>query len=107
MSKLAGLWKILRRFKYFIVLLLFALIIGVLDENSVYVRLQRRNAIRELRAKIEYYQEMYERDTRLLEEMESNPETITEIAREKYYMQYPDEDVFVFQTDENADALKD
>ena len=99
MSRLTGLRKILRRFKYLIVILLFALIIGVLDENSLYIRYQRRVTINELQEKINYYKEMYERDTRLLNEMETNPETITEIAREQYYMQYPDEDVFVFPND--------
>lgn len=104
MLRLAGLWKILRRFKYLIVLILFGLIIGIIDENSIYIRLQRRNTIDDLRAKINYYKEMYENDTRLLEEMETNPETITKIAREKYYMQYSNEDVFVLKSDNHEAA---
>lgn len=54
---------------------------------------------------IRRYTENYEHDTRYLNEMDTNPEVLVEIARERYYMKTKDEDVFVFEKDtEDEDA---
>ena len=37
---------------------------------------------------------MYEHDTRYLEEMNTDPDVLIEIARERYYMKTDDEDTF-------------
>ena len=53
----------------------------------------------DLRSQIRNYTEMYERDTRYLKEIEANPEALSKIARERYYMKADNEDVFVLESD--------
>ena len=59
-----------------------------------------------MRSEIRKYTEMYEYDTRYLEEMNTDPDVLIEIARERYYMKTDDEDIFVIQektTDEETE----
>lgn len=97
MGKLSTIWNYLRRYKYGFVIGVFILLMGFLDENSLWNRYQHQIELRELRASIRKYTEMYEHDTYSLEQLNTNPEVITEIARERYYMKTEDEDVFVFE----------
>ena len=46
---------------------------------------------------IEKYRKQYEEDTEKLKELTTNPEALEKIAREKYLMKKPDEDIFVFE----------
>ena len=50
-----------------------------------------------LNSEIEKYRKQYEEDTEKLKEMTTNPEALEKIAREKYLMKKPDEDIFVFE----------
>jgi cell division protein FtsB len=57
----------------------------------------------QLRNEIEAYKEQYEAADRCLREMDSDPKSIEKMAREKYYMKRPGEDVFVIK-DAEEDA---
>ena len=46
---------------------------------------------------VEKYRKQYEEDTEKLKELTTNPEALEKIAREKYLMKKPDEDIFVFE----------
>ena len=76
MDKLASLWLFVRRRKYLITFVLFVVLVGFLDENSIVRRLG-------------YYRE----ETRLRGEIDRYR------AREKYLMKKPNEDIYVFQED--------
>lgn len=97
MNKLLGIWGFVRRHKYLITIVAFAAIIGFLDENSMVKRMQYDNEIRELKREIGKYRAQYEESTEMLNELTTNPEAIERIAREKYLMKKPDEDIFVFE----------
>lgn len=97
MGKLFTLWNFFRRYKYLIVTVIFLLIIGLLDENCLVRRASHKYQIAALKAEIERYQAQFEEDTRRLKELDNNPETIEKIARERYLMKRPDEDVFIFE----------
>ena len=97
MSKLMTLWKYIRRHKYLITVLAFLVIIVFLDENSLIQRAQHRQEINDLRTEIEKYRKQYEDDTERLKELTTNPEALEKIAREKYYMKKPNEDIFIFE----------
>lgn len=99
MGKLNAVWNAFCRHKYAVVVILFVLLIGFLDENSLLSRYRHRVELDELHAEIRRYTEMYEHDTRSLQQLDSNPEMLVEVARERYYMQMADEDVFVIQSD--------
>ena len=97
MSKLGTLWNYVRRHKYLITIVSFLVIIVFLDENSLIQRAQHRREIQTLTSEIEKYREQYERDTEMLKELMNNPEAMEKVAREKYLMKKPNEDVFIFE----------
>lgn len=97
MNNLSSVWLFIRRRKYLITLLVFVAIIGFLDENSWSRRWQYEREIKQLRKEIEKYRSEYEESTRILQELTTNPEAIERIAREKYLMKKPNEDIFVFE----------
>ncbi|MCC8187391.1 MAG: septum formation initiator family protein [Bacteroides sp.] len=97
MNNLSSVWLFIRRRKYLITLLAFGVIIGILDENSWSRRWQYEREIQQLRKEIERYRSEYEESTRMLQELTTNPEAIERIAREKYLMKKPNEDIFVFE----------
>ena len=99
MEKLMKLWAYARKHKYLITLGSFALIIGVLDENSLIQRASHRAEIHELRTEIERYKSQYDHDSKLLKEISSNPEALEKVAREKYFMKKENEDIYVFEKD--------
>lgn len=97
MSKLLTIWNYIRRHKYMITVLIFIVVIGFLDENSLIQRVKHRSEISALNCEIEKYRKQYEEDTEKLKELTTNPEALEKIAREKYLMKKPDEDIFVFE----------
>ena len=78
-------------------MLAFAAIIGFLDENSAIRRIGYTREISRLQSEIEKYRADYEENTKKLNELSSNPDAIEQIAREKYLMKKPNEDIYVFE----------
>ena len=99
MDKLAFLWSFFRKHKYLITLVLFAVIVGFLDENSMVRRLGYAREENRLRGEIERYRKEYEENTERLNELVSDSGAIERIAREKYLMKKPNEDIYVFEGD--------
>lgn len=99
MSKLVELWEFVRCHKYLITVVLFLLIIGVLDENSLIRRVQYWHEISTLKSEIEVYREQYEKDSRMLKELTTHPDELEKVAREKYLMKKPNEDIYIFEED--------
>ena len=58
---------------------------------------KKEENIEKLNSEIEKYRKQYEEDTEKLKELTSNPEALEKIAREKYLMKKPNEDVYVFE----------
>ena len=75
----------------------FAVIIGFLDENSLFRRLGYEREISQLKEEIEKYRADCEENTKRLNELNSNPDAIEQVAREKYLMKKPNEDIYVFE----------
>ena len=89
MGKLISIWSFICRRKYLITVVAFAVIIGFLDENSLVRRFGYEREISQLKEEIEKYRADYEVTT--------NPDAIEQIAREKYLMKKPNEDIYVFE----------
>lgn len=100
MGKIFTIWDFMGRHKYWIVILVFGVIIGILDENSMIRRIGYAREIIRLQDEIEQYRAEYEENTRRLNELTTNPEAIEQIAREKYLMKKPNEDIYVFDDKE-------
>ena len=97
MSKLMTVWTYIRKHKYLITIVSFLVIIVFLDENSLIQRAKHRREINALTSEIEKYRKQYEEDTETLKELMENPEAMEKVAREKYLMKKPNEDVFIFE----------
>lgn len=65
--------------------------------NIIMSKQKHRSEISALNSEIEKYRKQYEEDTEKLKELTTNPEALEKIAREKYLMKKPDEDIFVFE----------
>jgi len=97
MDKLLSIWEFIGKHKYLITVIAFGVIIGFLDENSIVRRMQYTQEISTLNREIEKYRKEYEESTDRLNELVTNPEAIEQIAREKYRMKKPNEDIYVFE----------
>lgn len=97
MSRLLTIWNYIRRHKYLITVMAFLVVIVFLDENSLIQRAQHKREISTLKSEIARYRKQYEEDTRKLKELMNNQEALEKIAREKYLMKKPNEDIFIFE----------
>lgn len=97
MGNLLTIWEFIGKHKYLITILIFAAIIGFLDENSAIRRIGYTREISRLQSEIDKYRADYEENTQKLNELSSNPDAIEQIAREKYLMKKPNEDIYVFE----------
>ena len=81
-------------------IILGALIVLVLDKNSVLHQIQLHSQIESLQDEITRYTEENKEATRRLRELERNPKAIEKIAREHYFMKADNEDIFVLSDDQ-------
>lgn len=100
MGKLVTIWNFAGKHKYLITIAIFGIIIGFLDENSMVRRIGYAREIHRLQEEIDKYRAEYEENTQRLNELTTNPEAIEQIAREKYLMKKPNEDIYVFDEKE-------
>lgn len=85
--------------KYVITLGIFALIVLFLDENSMLKRMQLNQEESDLREEIAKYRSEFDESTRLLNEITADSVAIEQVARERYMMKLPEEDIYVFEED--------
>lgn len=97
MGNLLTIWEFIGKHKYLITIVAFAVILGFLDENSMIRRVGYAQEISQLQTEIDKYRIEYEENTKRLNELSTNPEAIEQIAREKYLMKKPNEDIYVFE----------
>ena len=88
--------------KYAVVFIAGVLIVGFLDENSVWSHLKNLQHISELTEETKKYQADFQRDQAQIRELEKNPKAIEKIARERYFMKADDEDIFVLSDDDRS-----
>ena len=100
MSTIHSAWLFVCRHKYILTVLLIALIVGVVDEDSFMNRHPRRVHIDLLKREIATYKQQYTEADAKIRKLESNPKAVEKIARERYYMKRPNEDVFIMVGDE-------
>lgn len=88
--------------KYIVVALIAVIVVGFVDENSVWNHLRNRQRISELESEIKDYTDRYHHDQDQIRMLDSNPKAIEKIARERYFMKTDDEDVFVLSDDQES-----
>ena len=83
--------------KYTITLLIFAIIIIFVDDNSLIDRYKAYLEKRELQKEKAQYEENIKKDQEFLDAIQSNPEELEKFAREEYKMKGENEDVYIIK----------
>lgn len=86
--------------KYAVVCVVGVLLVGFLDDNSLWSHFKNRQRIDELTEEKEKYEAIFDRDQAQIKELDRNPKAIEKIARERYFMKADDEDIFVLSDDD-------
>ena len=89
--------------KYAVVFVVGVLIVGFLDENSLWSHMKNRQRIDELQEEKARYNASYQRDQAQIRELNTNPKAMERIARERYFMKADDEDIYVLR-ENNTDS---
>ena len=83
--------------KYTITLAIFAVIIIVVDDNSLVDRYKAYREKCELQKEKARYEENIKKDKEFLEAIQSDPRALEKFAREEYKMKSADEDVYIIK----------
>ena len=97
-SLLLRIWHV-PGLKYVLVTVLAVVLIGFVDENSVWHHMRNTQRISELEGEIEKYDNLNKKNQARIRELDGNPKAIEKIARERYFMKTDDEDIFVLSDD--------
>ena len=97
MGKIKDIWSAIGRHKYAITIIGFLLIICIFDQNNLLKRLGHQRQIRELKKEIEHYTQMRDQSIQGLLELANDSNNLEHIAREKYGMHLPNEEVFIIE----------
>lgn len=89
-------------FKYAVVSIVGVLLVGFLDDNSMWSHIKNLQRIDELMAEKERYNAEFRRDQAQIKELDRNPKAIEKIARERYFMKADNEDIFILSDDDRA-----
>ena len=89
--------------KYIVVTILAVVLIGFVDDNSVWHHIRNKQYIGELEDEIEKYEKLNQSNQAQSRELDSNPKAIEKIARERYFMKTDEEDIFVLSEDESKE----
>ncbi|MBQ3909553.1 MAG: septum formation initiator family protein [Bacteroidaceae bacterium] len=100
MGKLLSFGEFLWNHKYFFTTLLFLLFLTFLDENNFIDRWERKKEISHLREEIDKYATIYANERQQVEDLETSAEAIEHMARERYLMRRPNEDIYIIETSE-------
>jgi len=92
---LVQLKEFLGKYKYWIVLALFLVVILVASENSLVKRLVQKRQIRDLQEQLRESAEQKRQNELMLKDLSDDSLVIDRIAREKYNMHREDEDLFL------------
>ena len=110
MNRLRRTANYLRRFrglKYAVVIVTAVVIVGFVDENSMWSHFRNKQKINELEIEIQRYKRQYEPDRAQLRKLDTDPKAIEKIARERYFMKTENEDIFVLSDDMEASEQLD
>ena len=102
MGKVNTIWNYIARHKYIVVTIIGLLLIGVIDEHSFrkYAMLTVRES--EVQEALQKAEEDFARDSAKLQALKANHQGVERIARERYFMKRPNEEIFILSTDREA-----
>lgn len=96
-KKLSSLGRSVWRHKYFWTILLFIVLVGFIDSNSMLQRYRLTENNAALREEIHQYEELYNADSRTFRELQVSEEAVENVARVELFMKTDNEDVYVIE----------
>lgn len=97
MSKLRSIWNLICRHKYLVAVVVFIIVVGFVDTNSYYHRYFLYREAEDLQRQIDVYKTQCKYDTYMLKQLDVNPRAMEKIARERYLMKKPNEDIYIIK----------
>ena len=83
--------------KYWVVVIIFAVITFTVGDSNLYKRYMYDEKIRVLEKEIKFYQKEIAVNRQKLDDLNTSKERLERFAREEYYMKEQDEDVFIIE----------
>jgi cell division protein DivIC len=81
--------------KFFIAIVVFALVILFFDKNDLFTQMDRNRQLRELLLSKQYFTEQIAMEQTILDQLKTNPAVLEQYAREKYLMKRDNEDLYI------------
>ncbi len=97
-------FRVLSRFKYYIVITVGVLLVVFLDKNSIMQSFAYKAEITDLKEEIRKYTEQFRSDSATVVKLKRDPKAIRDIARKQYYMKEDNEEIFVLSDDEQPET---
>ncbi len=85
--------------KYIVLTIIAVVLIGFLDENSVWNHFRNQQRIDDLTTEINNYNSQNRKTEAQIHMLDKDPKAMEKIARERYFMKTDDEDIFVLDDD--------
>ncbi|MFN4300201.1 MAG: FtsB family cell division protein [Thermaurantimonas sp.] len=79
---------------------LFLIWMLFLDTHSLKIHYKLYKEIQQTRRAIDFYKSEIEKDKKLIQQLESNPDMLERFAREQYYFKKPNEAIFIVELNE-------
>jgi len=83
------------RNKYFLATVAFVVWMLFFDHNNLFLHLDYRSTLNELKQSKEHFQQQIEKTSTELELMKKNPRWMEKVAREQYLMKKDGEDIYL------------
>lgn len=90
-------WYKLLLNKFTIVSIIFIIWMMFFDQNSYFIHKELDEEIKSLKIEKKQYEEKLEKEIIQLKQIQTNPEEIEKIAREKHFLKKENEDVFIIE----------
>jgi cell division protein FtsB len=81
--------------KYFVSALIFVVWISFIDRNDLFTQYGRKQELKKLETSKNYYEAEIKTTKKELQDLTNNSTVLEKIAREKFYLKRPNEDVFI------------
>jgi cell division protein FtsB len=83
--------------KYFVSTLVFVVWISFIDRNDLFTQYGRKQELKKLETSKNYYEAEIETTKKELQDLTNNSIVLEKIAREKFFLKRPNEDVFIVE----------
>lgn len=83
--------------KYLLATFIFLLVILVLDDNNLFALIGEKKEVYQQEQLIKYYKDKIDNTDVIIKELTSNRDSLEKFARENFYFQEKDEDVYIVE----------